>query len=123
MPNRSEITKTQIDSFEMLWNHLTSLYSDVESLAKRKQDGIMSKSRVTMINLILKEVLAFLKGQPSLKFVALLDEATLPQNADALIVLGQYKAAMENFMRSNTRQDDFDAGRTWKNTNRKVGSE
>jgi hypothetical protein len=76
-----------------------------------------------MINLILKEVLAFLKGQPSLKFVALLDEATLPQNADALIVLGQYKAAMENFMRSNTRQDDFDAGRTWKNTNRKVGSE
>lgn len=123
MPNRSEIAKKQIDAFEMLWSHLISLYSDVESLAKRKQDGILSKSRVMMINLLLNEVQIFLKGQPSLKFVALLDEATLPQNADAMIVLGQYKAAMDNFMRSNTRFDEMEDVRRWKSTNQKVGGE
>lgn len=122
MAKRSEITKSQIESFEMLWSHLTSLYSDVESLAKRKQDGLMSKTRVSTINLLLREILVFLKGQPSMKFLALLDEATLPQNADALIFLGQYKSAMQNFKRNKTYTEGYGA-RKWKNTDLEVDEE
>jgi hypothetical protein len=106
----------------MLWSHLTSLYSDVESLAKRKQDGLMSKTRVSTINLLLREILVFLKGQPSMKFLALLDEATLPQNADALIFLGQYKSAMQNFKRNKTYTEGYGA-RKWKNTDLEVDEE
>jgi len=114
--NRSGITNAQIESFEMLWSHLSNLYTDVGSLAKGKQDGLMSKARVSTINLLLKEILSFLRGQPSVKLLALLDEESLPQNADALIFLGQYKSAMQNFKRVNT---DGDYGeRKWKNSNR-----
>jgi hypothetical protein len=105
MADPAGITKAEVELFEMLWGHLTSLYTDVASLAKSKQDGLMSKTRVATINLLLSEILTFLKGQPSTKFLALLDEATLPQNADALIYLGQYKSAMENFRRNNTYMD------------------
>ncbi len=115
MAKVSGITKAQIESFEMLWSHLSSLYSDVESLAKRKQDGLMSKTRVATINRLLDEVLNFLKGQPSVKFLALLDEETLPQNADALINLGQFKSAMQNFKRNKTYADGF-GPRKWNNT-------
>jgi hypothetical protein len=121
MQDRSRITKAQIESYEVLWSHLISLYKDVESLAKRKQDGLMSKTRVATVNSLLREILVFLVGQQSLKFLALLDEETLPQNADALIFLGQYKSAMQNFKRVNTHMDHYEL--KWKNTDRTADEE
>lgn len=119
MVRHSRMTDARIDSFEMLWSHLNSLYKDVESLSKRKQDGLMSKTRVATINQILGEIKTLLKDHPSAGFLTLLDDATLPQNADALIFLGQYKSAMQNFVRTNT---DNDLGtRRWKGTDREFG--
>jgi hypothetical protein len=113
MAKRGGMTAARVEEFEMLWGHLSSLYSDVESLAKRKQDGIMSKTRVATVNVVLKEVLAFLEGQPSSKFLEFLDDESLPQNADSLIFLGQYMAAMKSFARANSRDDDYSPLRKW----------
>lgn len=121
MVNKSRITKAKIGSFEMLWSHLSNLYTDVGSLAKSKQDGLMSKARVSTINLLLTEIRGLLKGEPSMKFLALLDEETLPQNADALIFLGQYKSAMQNFKRINS--DDDYGELKWKSTGRTTEEE
>jgi|SRR5579859_4757030 len=96
------LTTEQIDAFDMLWRQLSSLYTDIESLAKKKQDGIMSQTRVSAINRVLVDVQELLKDEPSLKFLALLDDEKLPQNADALLFLGQYKSAMATFRAKNT---------------------
>ena len=42
MADPAGITKAEVELFEMLWGHLTSLYTDVASLANSKQDGLMS---------------------------------------------------------------------------------
>jgi hypothetical protein len=105
MAKKVTVTLEQIEQFHMLSTHLESLYRDVESLAKRKQDGVMSKTRVSMINQVLADVKEFLKNEPSVKFLGVLDDVTLPQNADAMIFLGQYNSAMQEFKRKNTYND------------------
>jgi hypothetical protein len=112
------VSDENIDQYELLWGHLRSLYKDVESLASKKQDGVMSKARVSVINKVLEEVIQFLEGHPSAKFIGLLDDQALPQNADALIMLGQFKSAMLNFARINSTMGS--GGRIWLGSNRHV---
>lgn len=102
---RRVINSKQIETFEMLWALLSNLYTDVESFAKRKQHGILSKTMVSTINQVLSDIREFLKDEPSAKFLKLLDEVTLPQNGDALIFLGQYNSAMKVFQRKHTYDD------------------
>jgi hypothetical protein len=90
----------------MLDSHLDALYEDVQELAKRKQDAILTKTRIAMINRLLSQMLELMEGEPNVPFLDTLDEATLPQNADGLIVLGQYKSAMAQFR--GKYANDFD---------------
>lgn len=115
---RRGLNEKHIETFEMLSALLSNLYTDVESLAKRKQDGIMSKTMVSTINQVLSDVREFLKDEPSAKFLKLLDDVTLPQNGDALIFLGQYKSAMKGFQRKHTY--DHYGTRKWSDTDTEI---
>lgn len=103
---KRRITNADVEKFEMLNKHLGSLYRDVQELAKKRQDSHISKLRVDMINRLLKEICSLLEGEPSLPFLDLLDEATLPQNADVMMVLGQYESAMGQFESKYIESDD-----------------
>jgi hypothetical protein len=103
---------------DMLLTLVSNLHADVKSFARRKQDGIMSKTMVATINQVLTDVREFLKDEPSAKFLKLLDDVTLPQNGDALIFLGQYKSAMETFQRKHS-YDDYGT-RKWNDTEEEV---
>jgi hypothetical protein len=66
-------------------------------LSKKKQDGALNPLKVKMINRLLRQIKEILGSDPSIEFLDLLDEETLPQNSDAVLILGQFDAAMKQF--------------------------
>ena len=50
---------------------------------------------------------------PSLPFLELLDESTLPQNSDAVLILGQWLAAMAQFKSQHYEYDNSYGDRRW----------
>jgi hypothetical protein len=102
MPRRKDkavaaISESDVDKYKMLFGLLSSLYSDVQDLARKKQDGHLSKIRIGMVNRLLIEIKSLIANEPTVAFLDTLDEDTIPQNADALIILGQHMAALRQF--------------------------
>lgn len=95
--NGSSISVDRVVKYELLNPLLASLYGEVKDLSAKKQDLILNKVKVTMINRLLRQIRDLLEGQPTLEFIDLLDEETLPSNSDAVLVLSQYMSAMRQF--------------------------
>jgi hypothetical protein len=115
-PAATDITDQEIDRYEALAPLVQSLHQDVQELAKKKQDGALTKVRIALINRLLNDVKEFLKNQPSAVYLDLLDEATVPQNADALLIVGQYLAALHHYQDRYTYRDKTDLQWKWATT-------
>src|SRR3546814_11381451 len=76
---------------------LEAAHKEMSELSKKRQDGILNELKVRYINRLLAEAHAALGDDPSLAFVELLNEDEFPQNSDAVLVLGQWLAAMKQF--------------------------
>jgi hypothetical protein len=98
-------TNAQANKFNMLSPMMDSMLTEMRELSKKKQDGIVNDLKVKMINRVLKEVKEILSSDPSSQYLDLLDEESLPQNSDAVLILGQFRAAMDQFKSKYFRQD------------------
>jgi hypothetical protein len=90
-------TNAKTEQFEMLFPLLVAILHEVKELSKKKQDEHLNKLKVGMINKILSQVKDVLQDDPTAQFLDLLDDVTLPTNSDAVLVIAQYKAAMEQY--------------------------
>jgi hypothetical protein len=99
------ISDKEVDNFELLVPLLHALHRDIQELAKKKQDGPLTQTRITMINRLLEKLRGLLGNDPAIEFLDTLDTDSVPQNADALLVLGQYISAMEVYKKRHTYQD------------------
>lgn len=90
-------TKEIVSKFKMLKPMLISLLDEIREFSKKKPDGVLNKFKVSTINRTLKDVKEILSNDPANQYLDLLDEDTLPQNSDAVLVLGQFQAAMNHF--------------------------
>jgi len=90
-------TREEAKTIDMVWPILTSLAAEMRELSKKKQEGILSELKVRQLNRVLADVKNVLKRDPSAKYLDLLDEDALPQNSDAVIVLAQWEAAVQQF--------------------------
>jgi hypothetical protein len=52
---------------------------------------------VKNINRIIEPIKEILKDEPTSEFLDLLDDETLPSNSDAILIIGQFKASMNQF--------------------------
>jgi len=89
------LTRTQADEFDALTPLLTQLHKDFQELTKKKQDGGVGISRIKMVNRLLERAKVALSKEPSFSLLDTLDEQLVPQNADAMLVIGQYVAALQ----------------------------
>lgn len=105
-------TAEDVDRFCMLRPLIGALHRDIQELAKKKQDGALTKTRIAMINRLLKDIKELLSKQASSAYLDLLDEDAVPQNADALLIVGQYLSAMTQFFLKYT-QKDFNHNLVW----------
>jgi hypothetical protein len=90
-------TKANAEQFDMLFPILESVYNEIKELSKKKQDGLLNEIKVKTTNRILSKVKSFLSDDPSIEFLDLLDEVLLPTNSDAVLIIAQFKAAMEQY--------------------------
>jgi len=99
------LSSAQLEQYETLLPLLEAMLEDVRQLALKSQSAALSKSRIAMMNRLLTDVQKLLKDEPAAAYLQVLDETTVPQNADALLVLGQFRAALEQFREKYTYED------------------
>jgi hypothetical protein len=100
MSNENNIimpTRQMTDQHDMLYPILLSVFEEFRELSKKKQDGALNETKVKMTNRILREVKELLKDDPAIRFLDLLDEETMQTNSDAVMIVAQFKAAMDQF--------------------------
>lgn len=90
-------TKENVEQFDMLFPILNSVFNEIKELSKKKQDGALNEMKVKMTNRILLKVKTILKDDPTVEFLDLLDEVSLPTNSDAVLIIAQFKAAMRQY--------------------------
>ncbi len=90
-------TKNQAEEFDMLFPILDSVFNEIKELSKKKQDGALNELKVKMTNRVLNKVKSILKDDPTVEFLDLLDEEVFPTNSDAVLIISQFKAAMQQF--------------------------
>jgi len=90
-------TNQDVDKFERLSPLLYSIFGEMKEFAKKKPDDPINKLKVKMINRILTQAKEFLKNDPNIEFLELLDEDTLPTNSDTVIIIGQFQAILNQF--------------------------
>lgn len=86
-----------IAKFEMFSPMLDSALIEMREFSKKKQDGVLNPLKVKLINRLLLDIKELLKSDPSTEYLDLLDDELLPQNSDAVLILGQFGAAMDQF--------------------------
>lgn len=106
-------TKAQTEEFDMLWPILKSLLAETKELSKKKADNPLNKLKVGMINKVLERVKKLLAADPTIKFLELLDDETLPSNSDAVFIISQYDAAMEQYKDKHYGYDKIERERRW----------
>lgn len=90
-------TEAQIEKFEMLEKMINSIYDEMKEFSKKKPDELLNKFKVNNINRILDPIKKILKNESTYEFIDLLDEESLPSNSDAILTIGQFKAAINEF--------------------------
>jgi hypothetical protein len=101
----------QVKRFEFLAPMLDSALSEMREFSKKKQDGIVGEMKIKIVNRLLTEIKGILAKEESVAYLDLLSEEQLPQNSDAVLVLGQFRAAMDNFSRRHHRTVNYTS--TW----------
>jgi len=112
MPDRKLApSDLQAEQFDFLSPMLDSALTEMREFAKKKQDGIVSALKIKILNRLLTQIKEILAKEDSAAYLDLLSEEQLPQNSDAVLVLGQFRAAMNNFSKRHHRVVNYNS--TW----------
>jgi len=103
-------TKANAEQFDMLFPILDSVFNEIKELSKKKQDGALNEMKVKITNRILAKVKLILNSDPTVEFLDLLDEVSLPTNSDAVLIIAQFKAAMEQYKAKHNGWDGHEHG-------------
>lgn len=90
-------TTNLVKSYESTAIVFSQLFKEVKELSKKKPEGAMNKLKVAQINRILADIKSFLMNEPEAKYLDLLEDATLPELGDAVLIMSQYEGALQSF--------------------------
>lgn len=90
-------TEDKVDAFESFIEIFTKLFAELKDLGKKKPEAVLSTSKVKIINRILVDIKECLENEPDAKYLDLLDDDTLPQYGDAILIMAQFEGALEAF--------------------------
>jgi hypothetical protein len=107
-------SKENASQFDMLFPILDSVFNEIKELSKKKQDGALNEIKVKMTNRILLKVKEILKDDPTVEFLDLLDEESLPTNSDAVLIITQFKAAMQQYKDRYYKYSSSVGSKVWK---------
>src|SRR5690349_3431812 len=76
---------------------LFALQTELRELAKKRPDGTLNKAKVTLINRVLMDIKEPFQKESGGKYLELLDDETLPQYSDVVLVIAQYATVLTKF--------------------------
>lgn len=106
-------TEAQGATFDRLNPMLEAAHREMSELSKKKQDGVVNALKIKMINRLLTELADVIKDDPSHNFLDTLDEETLPQNSDVVLILSQWQAALKQFQTKHYGYDSTRSENRW----------
>ena len=106
-------TVQDVDKFERLSPLLDSIYEEMKGFSKKKPEELLNTLKVKMINKVLTQVKDFLAKDPNIEFLELLDDSTLPSNSDTVLIIGQFRAILNQFKERFYYYDDIDDTQRW----------
>lgn len=106
-------TDEQAATYDRLVPMLVAAHREMTELSKKKQDGIVNTLKIKMLNRLLSELSIVIENDPSYAFVDMLDEETLPQNSDAVLILSQWQAALAQYKERHYGYDSSGGGHRW----------
>lgn len=106
-------TGEQAATYDRLVPMLEAAHREMTELSKKKQDGVVNSLKITMLNRLLAELSKVIEKDPSHSFVDMLDEETLPQNSDAVLVLSQWQAALKQYKNRHYGYDSSNGEHRW----------
>jgi hypothetical protein len=96
-PQADAPSDANVAAFDLIYPMIEAAHKEMSELSKKKQDGILNELKIRHVNRLLDRAKDVLGSDASVEFVEVLDEETLPQNSDAVLVIGQWLAAMSQF--------------------------
>jgi hypothetical protein len=90
-------TNAAVETYETSSGIFGSLLTEVKELSKKRPEATMSAGKVKIINKVVEDLLTFLKEEPTGKYLDRLDDETLPQMSDAVLVMVQFESALGSF--------------------------
>ncbi len=90
-------TREKVSIYETTLPMLLAMNRELSELSKKKPEGTLTKSKVSIVNRLLYDVRQALKDEENFKYLDLLSDEDLPQHSDAVLILSQYVAAMNAF--------------------------
>lgn len=90
-------TDEQAATYDRLVPMLEAAHREMAELSKKKQDGVVNALKIKTLNRLLGELSKVIEKDPSHAFVDVLDEETLPQNSDVVLILSQWRAALKQY--------------------------
>jgi hypothetical protein len=112
-PRRDVTTTERVGLYENLQPLLEAMYHEFQELSRKKQDGVLNKSKIQVVNRLLKDVLTILEEEPSRGYLDLVNEDDIPQNSDVALLLSQHRAAMKQFHGKYFRYDNMARETKW----------
>jgi hypothetical protein len=106
-------TQKKADEYDAVIGVFTELFKELKELGKKKPEATLSEGKVKIINRVLQDVIACLKGAPDHKYLDLLDDASLPQYGDAILILSQHEGALKSFKERHFGYQSELAGEGW----------
>ena len=95
-------TRVKVKEYFLLSELLNSIYLEMKEFSKKKPNDLLNEFKVKNINRVLSQIKSLLISEPTSQFLDVLDNAILPSNSDAILVIGQFKASMNRFYEKNT---------------------
>ncbi len=107
-------TEAEVVKYEMLEKLLNASFIEMKEFSKKKPDELLNKFKVTSLNRILGPIKELLKNEPTVSFLDLLDEDTIPSYSDSILIIAQFQSAMYQFKSTyNGRTTQYESSRRW----------
>ena len=91
------ITQQNVNQYELLTPLLESAYWEMQELSKKKQESPLNSYKVKALNRILVPLKELLINEDVYSFLDILETDDLPTNSDVVLILSQYKKAMDMY--------------------------
>ena|ERR1022692_677398 len=100
-------TEAVVSTYTSASSIFIGLLKEVRELSRKKPEATMSPGKVKLVNRVLVDLLSFLKEEPEGKYLEELDDQTLPQMSDALLVMVQFDTALNRFKGRYQKYDNI----------------